>query len=154
MLGRNIQSYVSLILILRVPESITILTRVRCSDMELIREVRLLIILICLGMVVMVSESLACNLQKLNFKLEGEGENNSDIKIENGLFGSLPRGTGASSGPSQCRNYRSSNGSGGGPCSDSQVNAEGINAYPGLSCIGWNCSTIHPAKQNSSAMVA
>lgn len=108
-----------------------------------------------MGMVVMVSESLTCNLQKLNLKLEEEVENHNDIKIENGLFGFLPRGTGASSGPSQCRNYRSSNGSGGGPCADNQVNAElGVNAYPGLSCVGSNCSTIDPAKQNSSAMVA
>lgn len=53
------------------------------------------------------------------------------------------------------RNYRSSNGSGGGPCADNQVNAElRVNAYPGLSCVGSNCSTIDPAKQHSSAMVA
>lgn len=122
--------------------------------MELKTEVRLLIILICMGMVVMVSESLTCNLQKLNFTLEEQVENHNDI-IENGLFGFLPRGTGASSGPSQCRNYRSSNGSGGGPCADNQVNAElRVNAYPGLSCVGSNCSTIDPAKQHSSAMVA
>lgn len=122
--------------------------------MELKTEVRLLVILFFMGMVVMVSESLTCNLQKLNFTLEEQVENHNDI-IENGLFGFLPRGTGASSGPSQCRNYRSSNGSGGGPCADNQVNSElGVNAYPGLSCVGSNCSTINPAKQHSSAMVA
>jgi hypothetical protein len=74
-----------------------------------------LVILIALIMVVtMVSEGSASRPLKLKFIFEGDQvENNNNIEMKNGLFESLPKGSVPPTGPSQCKNYRSS---GGGSC--------------------------------------
>ena len=103
----------------------------RCSDMEM-RTAPRLAILVAMVMVVMVAESWACRPMKLKFIL-GEVENSNPIKMENGWFQSLPKGTPVPpSGPSQCKNYKPPTGSKGGSCPVNEINAAGIHRYPVL----------------------
>jgi hypothetical protein len=91
-----------------------------------------LAILVAMVMVVMVAESWACRPMKLKFIL-GEVENSNPIKMENGWFQSLPKGTPVpSKGPSQCKNYKPPPGSKGGSCPVNEINAAGIHRYPVL----------------------
>jgi len=79
------------------------------------RKVALVVILIATNMVVtMVSEGSAYRSLKFKFIFKGgQAENSNNNKMKNGLLKSLPRGPVPPSGPSQCKNYRSS---GGGSC--------------------------------------
>ena len=75
---------------------------------------RLVILIAMLTVVTMINEGSACRPMKLKFILQrDEVGNNNNIEMKKRLFQSLPRGPVPPSGPSQCKNYRSS---GGGSC--------------------------------------
>jgi hypothetical protein len=87
---------------------------IRCSDMDMRIAARLVILIALIMVVTMVSEGSTSRPLKLKFIFEGDQvENNNNIEMKNGLFESLPKGSVPPTGPSQCKNYRSS---GGGSC--------------------------------------
>jgi len=84
---------------------------IRCSDMDMRIAARLVILIALIMVVTMVSEGSASRPLKLKFIFEGDQvENNNNIEMKNGLFESLPKGSVPPTGPSQCKNYRSSGG--------------------------------------------